>query len=166
MPEITDERLAELENFERNAHTLRSDRVRFELSRALSAASCRADGVDDACFLLASQVAPEFDVEGRITSLTIGENRYESVGDAASAFLKARPHFVAAAPDAKSTPAPTPPAPPKPATGTGLIAGAFGTTPAPISSTIQKKESLDAMREAGHSPSEFIARALNEPPRK
>lgn len=92
MPEITEERLAQLEQAEA---TLKTERTRNALTRALETAKCRPDGVGDALAIMTSSSDIAFGADGTISKLTIGGKAFDSADAAAKHFVGARKYLSA-----------------------------------------------------------------------
>jgi hypothetical protein len=165
MANENDEKLADLE---RREAALRADRLRFELRAALTAARCRAEGLDDAVAIMAGTCAAELDEQGRITKLTFGENEYDTPAAAVEAFLGARAYFKEAG---QPTPAPAGDNRTTATKPDQLAAEGWNgsSPPAPATSKAKAKQSehasVDDLLKSVHSPGELAAAGWAEPAR-
>jgi hypothetical protein len=92
MPEITEERLAQLEKAEA---TLTAERTRHALTRALEAAKCRPDGVQDALAIMLSASDVEFDNVGAVSKLSLNGKTFDTAEAAAADFIASRKYLLA-----------------------------------------------------------------------
>lgn len=97
--ELQDERkrLADLSaERERIAGELRETRVGHQVSKALVEAKVYSAAMSDAQATFVRECEIETDERHGITAITFGGARFTSIGEAAAAFLKAKPYFASA----------------------------------------------------------------------
>lgn len=135
MPEITRERLDQLEKAEAD---LKTERLRGAFTRALQGAQCRADGIEDAVSVMLTAAAVELDDAGTISKLTMQGKEFESAAAAAADFVGAR-KYLAADPEPEPGRGPGSPSPALPARA-----------PAP-------KPTLESYLESGKNVSDLIS---------
>ena len=154
------------EDLARREAALRADRLRFDLERALTSAKRTPAAITDTTALLAGSVQAEFDDNGRIVKLTLGETEYQTPTAAAEAFIEARP-WLMTADDASSIDddqgdgtTPTPSAPT--VDPDGMVAKAFNmpppaakVVPQPKTAKLPKGKSALELVEAGYNASDI-----------
>jgi hypothetical protein len=158
-----DQRFAELE---RRENVLRTDRVRFELGQALSAAKCRPDALADALAVISQAVGADFDADGRLAKLTLAGSDYATPADAASAFLAARAYLVEREAEA---PAPSTTAPRAEQTVADAWARPQGKPPAARPKTPEARTPANAtlteLIERGYTPGDLASEGWATPPK-
>jgi hypothetical protein len=86
------ERLASLEAREKKLH---NDRVRFDLTAALSSAKVRTEALNDTVALMAGAAQFEIGEDGHVAKVIVGDGEALGMDAAVRHFLKARPFLVA-----------------------------------------------------------------------
>ncbi len=150
-----EEQIAQLEQ---QLSALRTHALRTELTSALTAAKCRAEGMPDALAVLLASARGAFSTEGVLTSISIGEQAYDSAQEAASAFMRERSYLIEAetmraAPTRvadRTTGAPGAPSEARPVAERGRT---------------ERRISLDALTDSGQSAGELAAEGWAEPPK-
>ena len=84
---------AEQEKTEAAAATLRGERIARHLSSGLTAANVFKGALSDAIDAFGKVAKVELDDNGQPTTVTMGESAFTDIKEAATAFLKDRPHF-------------------------------------------------------------------------
>jgi hypothetical protein len=167
-PTTPEQRLAELE---RREAILQTDRVRFELGQALSAAHCRPDALQDALAVMASGAQPDFDADGRLSKLTLGGADYATPAEAASAFLSSRPYLLAEPTSASAPSSPSPsansPRPEQTVVDAWARPQPASRPPAPQAPQARRSPNapLTELLEKGYSPGDLAAEGWAQPPK-
>lgn len=157
---LTEEELKQREaKLEEQRRQFTADRLRFEVQNVLLGLKVRPEALADASSLLQQSCTPVLGEDGRIASLTIGDSAYDSVEEAAKAFIADRAYLVG---DLKPEPRLTV----EPPVVAPDISGAFAVkTATPMQKAIKLQGSAEELLEKGYNTYDLVDAGWSTPPR-